>query len=282
MRFLLLIVLGALIAARAAEVNVEVQLDQDQFLRNESMPLRVRISNFSGQKLRLGEEPGWLTFQVLNSEGRDVARLGEVELPKPFTVDAAKTISLRADISPYFDLSQAGRYTVSARVHFAQLQKAVSSDAKAFDIINGVRLWDREVGVPGSTPPVVRKYTLQQAGSLKQARCYVRISEDNDARVVRVVPLGGLLSFSTPEAATDNSSQLHVLFQVGARSFLYSVVTPDGEQIIRQTWDYTTTRPRLHVESDGRVVVRGGARRILLSDLPPPRVADTNDSRPTN
>jgi hypothetical protein len=69
-----------------------------------------------------------------------------------------------------------------------------------------------------------------------------------------------------------------VLFQNGPRSFLYSVISPDGEQLIRQTWDYTNdSRPRLRSENDGRVIVNGGTRRILLSDLPPPRVANTDD-----
>ena len=91
-------------------------------------------------------------------------------------------------------------------------------------------------------------------------------------------PLGALVSFSTPEASLDKLSNLHVLFQNGGRSFLYTVVAPDGEPIIRQTWDQTTGRPRLVSETDGRVIVRGGARRILLSDLPPPLVAHTNDT----
>jgi hypothetical protein len=92
------------------------------------------------------------------------------------------------------------------------------------------------------------------------------------------VPLGTLLSFSAPEPLIDKSSNLHVLFQHSAHSFLYSVVTPDGEQLIRHTYDYAGSRPRLRAEEDGRVAVYGGSRRILLSDLPPPRVAETNDT----
>jgi hypothetical protein len=100
----------------------------------------------------------------------------------------------------------------------------------------------------------------------------------SEAKVFRVAPLGVLLSFTTPEAQIDRSSNLHVLFQDRARSFSYCVIAPDGEVIIRQTHDYADTRPRLRPEDDGRIIVSGGQRRILLSDFPPPRVANTNDT----
>jgi hypothetical protein len=118
----------------------------------------------------------------------------------------------------------------------------------------------------------------QQATFLKQARLYVRVTDATEATVFRVMQLGVLTSFSTPEAVVDSTSQLHVLFQTSQRGFAYSIITPDGEQIIRQTYEIAgTSRPRLRAEDDGRVIVNGGVRRILLSDLPPPRVAQTND-----
>jgi hypothetical protein len=146
-------------------------------------------------------------------------------------------------------------------------------------VLSGTKLWEREFGLPSSTIPEVRKYALQQATFAKQLRLYVRLTDQNESKVFRVRPLGMLVSFSNPEAQVDKLSHLHVLFQNGARTFLYSIVTPDGDQIIRQTYDYVNdSRPRLRVEEDGRIVVAGGQRRILLSDLPPPRVAITNET----
>ena len=268
----------ALALASVAQVNVEVVFDQEQFLRSESLPVRVRISNFSGQALRLGDEPDWLSFTVNGEEGKALAKSGAIPLPKLFTIESAKTVSLRVDLMPYFELNEAGRYNVSVRVRVPQLEKELAAGPKRFDIISGAKLWEKEIGVPGVTPPVVRKYALQQATFLKQARLYVRVTDAGEATVFRVLQLGTLTSFSTPEATVDNVSQLHVLFQTAQRSFSYAIITPDGEQIIRQTYDIAdASRPRLRAEDDGRVIVNGGARRILLSDLPPPRVAQTND-----
>jgi hypothetical protein len=274
---LLLLVLGATMAS-AAEVNVEIIFDQEQFLRSESLPLRVRISNFSGQTLKFGDMPEWLTFSVESREGTILRKTGEVPLPKSFTLDSSKTASLRADLMPYFKLNDVGHYSVTARLKIPQLEKELVTEPKTFDIVAGTKLWEREFGVPHTKPPVLRKYALQQATFLKQLRLYVRVTDPDESTVVSVLPIGTLVSFSQPEAVLDKSSHLHVLFQTGARTFIYAVVSPEGEQIIRQTWDYTNTRPRLHAEDDGRVLVRGGARRILLSDLPPPRVAQTNET----
>ncbi|HTD65054.1 MAG TPA: hypothetical protein VK846_00810 [Candidatus Limnocylindria bacterium] len=266
-------------AAAVAQVNVELVFDQEQFLRSESLPVRVRISNFSGQPLRLGEEPDWLAFTIDREEGKALAKSGAIPMPKPFTIESAKTISLRLDLMPYFELNEAGRYKLTARVKVPQLEKELTTLPKHFDIVSGSKLWEKDVGVPGTTPPVARKFALQQATFLKQARLYVRLTDVTEANVVRVLPLGTLTSFSMPEAAVDSVSQLHVIFQNSQRGFLYSVVTPDGEQIIRQAFDMSgDRRPRLRAEPDGRLIVHGGQRRISLSDLPPPRVAETNDT----
>jgi hypothetical protein len=262
----------------AAEVNVEIVFDQEQFLRSESLPLRLRISNFSGQPLKLGVESNWLAFVVEGRQGIPLAQTGEMPPTKPFALESSKTASLTMDLMPYFNLSEPGHYSVSATVRVPEIGKELTTAAKGFDIVSGAKLWEREFGLPGTQPPVVRKFALQQATFLKQLKLYVRVTDPNESEVFRVLPLGALVSFSTPEATLDKSSNLHVLFQNGPRGFLYSVIATDGDQIIRQTWDQTTTRPRLLSESDGRVVVQGGARRILLSDLPPPPVAHTNDT----
>jgi hypothetical protein len=276
-KFLSALSLFVCVAAACAQVNVEIVFDQEQFLRSESLPVRVRISNFSGGPLRLGEESDWLTFSVLNEQGHALPKSGTVPLPKAFTIQSAKTMSLRMDLMPYFELNEPGHYKLNVRLAVPQLRQEIPAEPKGFDIVSGAKIWEKDVGVPGTTPPVVRRFALQQATFLKQARLYARVTDANESSV-RVLPLGALTSFSTPEAAVDSVSHLHVLFQNGQKSFSYSVITPEGEQIIRQAFEINgSSRPRLRSEDDGRVVVNGGARKISLSDLPPPRVAETND-----
>jgi hypothetical protein len=126
-------------------------------------------------------------------------------------------------------------------------------------------------------PPEVRRYTLEQANYLRsQLRLYLRLTEVDGARVIKVFPLGPMVSFGSPEHQIDKESQLHVLYQNGARSFSYNVINPDGDLVLRQTYDYTGSRPRLELSKDNKVVVAGGVRRIAASDLPETKTSETD------
>jgi hypothetical protein len=279
-KFLWLAAFGASLLSTVAQVNVELVLDQEQFLRSESLPVRVRISNFSGQTLKLGEDQDWLAFNITDENGKAIFRSAELPRTKPFEIESTKTVSLRLDLMPVFDLSKVGHYSATARVRFPQLQKEIVTESKGLDVIAGTDLWKREFGVPGQTPPEVRQYTLQVANLSKENHLYARVTDEKGGRVYRVLSLGPVMSFSpnTIEAQLDGSSNLHVLFQNYKNTFIYSVIAPDGEQIIRQTHEFLgDSRPHLRVEAESRIRVHGGQRRILLSDLPPSRVANTNE-----
>jgi hypothetical protein len=261
----------AFVVAAYSQVTVSVVLEQDQFLRNETLPVRVRILNSSGQTLEIGQSQDWLVFQIQDSEGHDVRQLDKVPLADPFKLEASKVANLSIDLLPYFEISKIGRYTLTTALRLDQLGGSFTSPPKGFDVIAGTKLWEREFGLPATGVPEVRKYALVQANFLKHLRLYVRITDPLENRVFRVVPLGQLLSFSKPEALLDKSSNLHVLFQNTARAFFYLVITPDGELIIRQTYHYKDgSRPSLRHDEEQGIHITGGERRVLLTDLPPP------------
>lgn len=68
----------------------------------------------------------------------------------------------------------------------------------------------------------------------------------------------------------DRFNNLHVLMQTGAKSFTYSVVSPEGRLLVRQRHEYTATRPVLRSTDDGGIFVAGGQRRFLETDIPAP------------
>ncbi|MST93876.1 MAG: hypothetical protein EXS33_01140 [Pedosphaera sp.] len=276
---LLLALLGALLArVSAQEVTMEIVLDQEQYLRAEAVPVFVRISNLSGRTLRLGMDPNWLTFTV-DADGVLLPRQGEGPVTRPFDLESSKTVTLRADLTQHFNLTELGRYTVTAKASLQQLNLGIGAKPKTFNIATGIKLWERDFGVPESNPPEARKYALQQVVFLKQKKIYVRVTNVDESKVFRVTPLGTLISFSQPEARVDQSSNLHVLFQDDARNFSYFIVNPSGDIIIRRAYDYTETRPQLAATQNGLILVTGGVRRVMPSDLPPPaapKAASTN------
>jgi hypothetical protein len=262
----------------SAQVSVEVSLDQDQFLASEKLQAAVRITNRSGQSLQLGEDADWLTFSVEARDGFVVPKSGEIPVAGEFALGSSKVAIKRVDLSPYFSLTKPGRYSVIATVRIKQWNKQYSSNPKGFDIIHGAKLWEQEFGLPltagaSNQQPEVRKYILQQANYLKRLRLYLRLTDPSEGKVFKVFAIGPIVSFARPDPQMDKFSNLHILYQTGARSYSYTVVTPDGEISVRQKFDIATTRPRLQPGGDGNFVVVGGMRRPAVDDLPAPEAS---------
>ena len=274
----------ALAPRLSAQVSVELVLDQEQFLPGESLMVGVRITNFSGQTLHLGKDNDWLHLSLEGRENYIVPTTAELPVQGEFEVQSSKVVTKRVDVAPCFSLVRAGRYAVSATVKIKDWGTELVSKRKSFDLIPGTTLWEQDVGVsaPAASqrPPEVRKYALQQAIHLKQMKLYVRVTDQTGSRVFRVFPIGQLISFSSPEHQIDKSSNLHVLYQTGAKSFNYSVINPDASLLIRHTYEYTDTRPVLRVDKAGRIYVSGGNRRVSSDDLPVPLDTSNNDASP--
>lgn len=256
-----------------AQVSVDVSFPQDQFLAGEAMPITVRVVNRSGQTLQFGDDQDWLSFSVESKDSFIVRKKGEVPVDdEAFELASSKQAKKTVDLAPYFAFSKPGRYTVTASVYIKEWNQQISSTPYAFDIIIGSKMWEQEVGLPrpegSDRPPEVRRYALHQANYHRtRLMLYVQIS-DATGKVYKVFPIGPLLSFGQPEPQVDGLSNLHVLYQDGARSYSYTVIDPHGTVLIRQSYDMTS-RPRLKVNAEGQLMVIGGTRRFRASDLPP-------------
>jgi len=265
-----------------AQVTAEVVLEQDQFLPGEATPVAVRITNFSGQTLHLGGDNDWLRLIVEGKDSYLVPHRGELPVRGEFDLEASTIATKRVDLTPYFAIDKPGRYQITAVVRVPGWDKEVATKPKPFDVIAGTVLWEQDVGVPipsgVARPPEVRRYALQQAIHLKQMKLYVRVTDSIGAKIYGVFPLGPMMTFSQPERQIDKQSHLHVLYQTGARSFNYSVINPDGKLTVRQTHEYTSSRPVLRGDREGNIAVFGGGRRLSRDDLPPAE----SQSAPTN
>jgi hypothetical protein len=282
MKFLLTVLMCCLLPRLAAQVSVEVALDQEQILPGEALIVGVRITNFSGQTLRFGADNDWVHFTIEGRDGYVVAMTGEVPVTGEFEVESSTVATKRVDLAPYFTITRPGRYLVTALVKLKDWDKQLANKPKGFDVIAGTKLWEQDFGVPvpagESTAPDVRRYALQQAIHLKQMKLYARVTDQAESRVFACFPLGPMVSFSKPECQIDKSSNLHVLYQTGARAFNYSVVNPDGKLTLRRTHEYSETRPVLRADREGRIVVAGGVRRPSRDDFPPLSDSSTNEA----
>ena len=264
----------------SAQVDVEVVMDQEQFLPSESVPVAVRIINRSGQPLHLGADADWLTFNVESVDGFIVMKDAEVPVLGEFDLGSSQVATKRVDLQPFFELKRQGRYRIVATLRIKAWSVETASPPKEFDVISGAELWSQDFGVPvpaGVTnrPPEVRKYTLEEANYLRQQlRMYVMVSDPAGSRVFKVAAIGPMVSFSQPEVQLDSLSNLHVIYQSGAKTFTYSVINPDGVIMQQDVYDYVDTRPRLGLNPAADVVVIGGVRRVKPDEIPVVKLPD--------
>jgi len=274
MKKLLIIIgiLGGAVFNCLAQVTVEVAMDQNEFLPGEALPVAVKITNRSGQRLHLGEDPNWLTFNVESVDGFTVIKTAEVPVVGGFDLDSSQMATKRVNLQPCFILNQAGRYRIVATLRIKEWAAQEPSEAKLFDIVNGVTLWSQDFGVPGPPEghaPEARKYSLIKVNYLRsQLRMYVQVSDPADAQVYKVQAVGQMVSFSQPEEQVDQMSNLHVIYQTGASIFSYTVIDPNGAIVSRELYDYVNSRPRLGINDQGQVVVIGGVRRLKPAEMP--------------
>ena len=273
----------------SAQVTVNVVLDQEQFLPNESLPVAVRITNRSGQPLHLGADANWLTFSVTSVDSFVVTRIADVPVQGEFDLGSSQMATKRVDLAPYFKLTRQGSYRLVATVHIKDWNAEIPSPPQSFDVIDGAKLWSQTFGLPAPAgvtngAPEVRKYTLEQANYLRsQLRMYVQVSDESETRIFKVRAIGPMVSFSQPEALVDRFCHLHVMHQSGARIFTYSVVNPGGDIVRQEIYDYFNTRPRLHTDDDGNITVLGGARRVKPNGMPavmPPNEVPAASTKP--
>jgi hypothetical protein len=257
-----------------AQVTVEVELEQRQFLPSETLPVAVRIVNRSGQPLHLGADANWLTFSVTSVDNFVVTRIADVPVQGEFEVGSSQMATKRVDLEPYFKLTRQGSYRVIATVRIKDWDRELHSSPQAFDIIDGAKLWSQTFGLPapaGTTTgaPEVRKYTLEEANYLRsQLRMYVQVSDESEKRIFKVRAIGPMVSFSQPEARLDRSNRLHLIYQSGAHVYNYSIINPDCDIVWQENYDYLNTRPRLQTDDAGDITVLGGVRRVKPNNVP--------------
>jgi hypothetical protein len=271
--------LASAMALAAQPVKVEVLLDQGEFIVGESIPVAVRIVNHSGQTIHFGKED-WINYSVESADGFVVLKTGESPMAHDFDVETSKMATQHSDLQPYFSITKGGHYTVTATVKIKDWEVELASDPVSFDIIRGTKMWEQEFGLPKPVgapqgEPEVRKYSLQRATYLRHMRLYLRVTDPSEAKIFKVIPLGPIVSFANPRTQLDSKNNLHLLYEDGARSFSYTVTDPDGDMLVRQTYYYTDTAPRLTLDDSGNFVVVGGVRRPSSTDLPAPQTASS-------
>ena len=278
-----LVALLCLLCASSAfgqAIRVELAFDQETYLPREPLYASVRVYNTSGRTLELGRDNEWLSFTVENVDGSFVHQRKPLDVRGEFILPSSSRARKLINLAEFYDLGKFGRYVIHADVKIPQWQETFSSKGIPLGIATGVKLWETTFGMPSDdhqSRPELRKFQLLSANHVKRLTLYVRVTGENEADTIAIFPVGRLHGFSKPEPQLDRWSNLHVFYQEGAHSFSYYLITPDGLLLTRQFWDINgDSRPGLKVDSEGRIAVFGGVRRVTPDDLPPPDLLGEN------
>lgn len=271
-RFLWLLFILLLPAIAKAQVKVELSFPQEQYLAYEPIIAVLKISNQSGQSIQFKKNDDWLDFSLQTKSGRIIPKVSELREIEDFELQSGEMATVRVNIEPLFKPTDPGKYSVIATVSIRTWNKNFTSEEVTFDIVTGIKIWEKEFGVPTTEgenkTPEVRKYALLVANFKQNLRLYFRLSSTDEGVVYKMTFLGNLTSISRPECNLDKFNNLHILHQFGAKLFKYTVISPDGKIFVRETHEYVNSRPRLWMDKDGKIFVRGGARKISNDDLP--------------
>jgi len=132
--FALAVLIASVVCSRG-QLVVEVTQDQHQFLQGESLPVAVRVSNRAGQPLHLGEEEGWLKFNIEAREGSPVSKLSDPDVVGPFDLESSHVAIKRVDLAGHFQAIIPGHYAIVATVYVKAWNREISSPPLFFDVI---------------------------------------------------------------------------------------------------------------------------------------------------
>lgn len=89
----------ATLSPALAQMNVEVRLEQDQYLSGEQVVAAVRITNRSGQTIRLGTDEDWLSIAVEGMDGKQLPRFADPPVVGEFELETSKIGTKRVNLT---------------------------------------------------------------------------------------------------------------------------------------------------------------------------------------
>ena len=253
-------------------LQMELLTEQLEFLPNEPLHVGLRIQNRSGQPVVLGQANDWIRFAVFDVEKHLVLKRSDPPPGEVFVLPNGQEVIKSFNLAPHFDLSTPGSFVITAQVNVRQWNETLPVNARRIDVVRGIKLATLVQGVADpeapNAPPQMRTYTLQQKRNAGRQQLYLRVAAEDGFEVFNVLPVGSVVPFGRPEMHVDRRGAVHLLFQNGAREYLYCNADAQGAMVRRHSYQVYQSRPKLRVDERGNLEVVGGRRTPSAMDWP--------------
>ena len=255
-----------------AQVQVDISLKRNLYIRYEPVLATVTITNMTGGELSLADSGlhKWFGLQVETLDGRPIPPTGGDYINPPVALGSQQKISRTVNLTPIFPVNEFGGYRVRATVFAGQTNRFFTSPTLNFDITEGRVIWQKTVGVPDGSPGAgtSRTITVLSHRLPQSTYLYLRIEDARAGTVFCTHQLGRFLTFASPSVMLDQQNKVHILQNDAPKTYTYSKIGLNGEVLDRKSYNEFSSRPALRRGSDGSVVVVGG--RPYDPSAPPP------------
>ncbi len=266
-----LILLTAFAVPVMAQVRVELQLNKNAYMLNESVFAKVKLRNYSGRHLVFGHDEklrGELLFCIYGIDQVAIPLSGKGVFPMTGTVlKAGETKEIVVPLSKHYRIPRTGSYNVYAYIRHNMLKGNNRSKVVHFDVFRGSEVWRRTAGMPDilktsdSENIKSRSYVLKTLPVEDKVFYYLQIEDKRN--IYALFQLGRQVGEARYKADVDMLSRLHLLLPLSPRIFRYNVIDLTGMVEVDKYFKTTDTIPTLYRNPDsGRIIVVGGAEAV--------------------
>ena len=253
--FTILLLLLACQGQSFGQLNVDLQLSRQQFIRHEPIPLAVRITNRAGRELLLHGDGrrSWLNVMITDQRGNPVAPYSGLNF-QAAKIPVGRSVAKQLDLNTLFPLHSYGKFTVTVIISLPT-GETFQSGRKTFDITKGTTIYEQRVGLGADA----RDYRLISFAPGRTSYLYFQAELVQERRVVMTYPIGELLQHRPPESTVDKSGRLNVLYLGAPDRFIHVIIDSRGKVAKRTIYKRGPSGdPRLVAFANGEVKVAGG------------------------
>lgn len=212
-----------------------LRIGKNLHLAGEPVMAIVTITNHAGKELIFQSDGRyqWLDFLVKNGNGQPVNTKGRAAFG-PMKIAAGASLAREVDLSQYFQLSEAGNFSVSALIRLpGDNTQATSSNQAYFNQSQGRLYWSQKVGIPGGSNRT-REYRLINFSGDSKSQIYAQIVDGYSGQLVRTFLLGDVLMLRKPLATVDRQQRMHVMFLATPTMWVHCVINTDARLTDRE------------------------------------------------
>ena len=276
-----------MIGSLAAQVSVDLALAQHNYMQYEPIYAKVRLRNYSGKPLVFGKDAklsGELLLEVEYNRRLiqpvntgDMSLIGTVLMP-------GQTLEFIIPVNRYYKLTRPGKYHIHAYVRHAMLKDMFRSRDCVLDVVKGVEVWRRTVGVPDvlngapQTPSQSQSRTFVLRILEENAVKYFYVIIEDSKKVYAVTRMGREVNSENYSAEIDMLSRMHLVVPLASKLYRYAVINQDGKIERQQILKAGKTKPGLLRNPDnGEVRCVGGTEALPGIDYKAPEKIEKHD-----